>query len=682
MRMSSTVFCAVIFLAALTFSAAQNSCKGRCGAEYYRGYTCQCDYTCLRYEECCKDYESLCTTKNSCKGRCGETFQRGRLCSCDSECVKYKQCCHDYQSNCHAGEAVEQPSTFDDAENNKIVPSDGLSNNGVEDPETGPTPESTSGSGSTVDQLHQVSTEPSLEFSTESVAVTSQAEMTPSKDEPTQADGSSSTLYTASTEGPAESTDASDLVTSTVPGATVPQDTTGSVALASTTVLESSGQTPEDDIFPELQMINSTGSSSHNPDVTSQPVNTVYYSPEASVSTELNLPVLETTQANTTPASATSDLIPSSEPTTSNPEPDDVQNAQHLTTKLPFDRPTDVTTAGSLSVHNVMTTNGPSSTAAVQDDVTPPITSADPAEDTSEMATPQPSEATSKPQDQPDPYKPSPAKPSLAKPTLKPETKPLVPEATLNTDDSRDYQADDSNDTNLCSGRPVSAVTTLKNGTVVVFRGHYFWFLDSNRVPGPARGITQVWGVPSPVDTVFTRCNCQGKTYIFKGPQYWRFENDVLDSGYPKVIQTGFDGLRGHIIAALSIPQYQRRRESVFFFKRGGFVQKYSYQFGSSATCGTTGKYIISTVPKRMARQAVSLLDSAIDIQKSWRGFPSIITAAVSVPNNREPEGYKYYIFSRSKSYNVRMDGEQPVIGPSNAKSPQSNNFFKCPKKV
>lgn len=46
--------------------------------------------------------------------------------------------------------------------------------------------------------------------------------------------------------------------------------------------------------------------------------------------------------------------------------------------------------------------------------------------------------------------------------------------------------------------------------------GHYFWFLDRNMVPGPARGITQVWGVPSPIDTVFTRCNCQGKTYIFK----------------------------------------------------------------------------------------------------------------------------------------------------------------------
>ena len=51
---------------------------------------------------------------------------------------------------------------------------------------------------------------------------------------------------------------------------------------------------------------------------------------------------------------------------------------------------------------------------------------------------------------------------------------------------------------------------------MLLFSGHFFWTLDSYMVPGPAQGITQVWGVPSPIDTVFTRCNCQGKTYIFK----------------------------------------------------------------------------------------------------------------------------------------------------------------------
>lgn len=59
------------------------------------------------------------------------------------------------------------------------------------------------------------------------------------------------------------------------------------------------------------------------------------------------------------------------------------------------------------------------------------------------------------------------------------------------------------------------------------FTGHYFWFLGRNREPGPARGITQVWGVPSPVDTVFTRCNCHGKTYIFK-VHLLRYELNLL----------------------------------------------------------------------------------------------------------------------------------------------------------
>ncbi len=31
----------------------------------------------------------------------------------------------------------------------------------------------------------------------------------------------------------------------------------------------------------------------------------------------------------------------------------------------------------------------------------------------------------------------------------------------------------DDYDTNLCSGRPVNGLTTLKNGTVVAFRGQY-----------------------------------------------------------------------------------------------------------------------------------------------------------------------------------------------------------------
>ncbi|XP_023250268.1 proteoglycan 4 isoform X1 [Seriola lalandi dorsalis] len=731
MRMSSPVLCAVILLAcALSFSAAQTSCKGRCGAEYYRGYMCQCDYTCLSYGECCKDYESQCTTKNSCKGRCGESFKRGRLCSCDPDCIKYKQCCQDYTSHCDAevitteemsGAAsatapvktsscdnvkdnkpkesplnveetfsegnneddhlspLDNPTSYPpddpiDDTNSQIVPNDDLSNNGLEDPGASPIPE-----GSLTVDLVQGSSEPTLEpdtleLSTDTVTVFSQTDATPSDNEPTQADDSPSTLYMTSGVAPTENTDASDPVDSTDEGTTLPQPTTaadndssptaptsapqtGLSPAASTPEPEKEGQATEqhkDDIFPEAQNTDPTDASSDNPEVTTLPFNT-----GESTGLTQDYTVLEMSQDTTTTASSMLDLTPIPDATASNSGTDDtVSNSEDPT-------------AGPLSV-----------LADATDDATPQAMTADPMEVTSDPSKHQPSEPTSKPQDKPDQYKPPPTKPTLVKPISKPETKPLDIAPTLNTDNPRDYQADDSNDTNLCSGRPVSAVTTLRNGTIVVFRGHYFWVLDRNRMPGPAQGITQVWGVPSPIDTVFTRCNCQGKTYIFRGTQYWRFENDVLDPGYPKAIEMGFNGLRGHITAALSVPQYQTRRESVYFFKRGGLVQKYSYQFGTGPTCGRKPQHTIYTVRHRMVRQAVSLLGPTINIRTSWRGFPSTVTAAVSVPN-REPEGYKYYVFSRSKSYNVRMDTERPVIAAPKANtSPQTNDLFKCPKKV
>uniref|UniRef100_A0A8D3D059 Proteoglycan 4b n=1 Tax=Scophthalmus maximus TaxID=52904 RepID=A0A8D3D059_SCOMX len=712
MKMSSAALRAVTLLTcALTFGAAQTSCKGRCGAEYYRGYMCQCDYTCLPYGECCKDYESQCTTKNSCKGRCGETFKRGRPCSCDSSCIKYKQCCPDYKTHCDAEEptlteAKEQPSPVseeniaddhmiplvsptsslpDDSSDDmfsNILPTDEFTDNAPE--EASPAPESTSGYGP-ADHLDPGSTEPTLEpdaleFITETVTVFPQTEATPSQDEPTQADA-----------------DSTDPISSTNPGATAPQPTTAVDHVssratptsdphtevsptASSPELETEGQgtvQPEDDIFPEAQKTEPTEASSHKPEVTTLSLSTL-----ASMSTGPTevMSEGEMSQLTTFPASLTQDSTAAPDATTSNPEtPSTENNSDDATTGPP--PPVQTEQDASTSVSPAGPTHVPSSTAAAPadatDDVTQQVTAAGPVKVTPELTgRPQPPEPTpSQPQDKPEASTPSPAKPTLVDSTPKPEAKPL------DVDSPGDYQADDSNDTNLCSGRPVGAVTTLGNGTTVVFRGHYFWFLGRNREPGPARGITQVWGVPSPVDTVFTRCNCHGKTYIFKGAQYWRYENDALDPGYPKVVATGFDGLRGQITAALSVPQHKRRRESVYFFKRGGLVQKYSYQFGTSPTCGRRAQYAVHTVRNRIARQAVSLLGPTINIRTSWRGFPTTITAAVSVPNTREPEGYKYYVFSRTKSYNVRMDGEHPVVAaPAANVSPQSNNFVKCPK--
>ncbi|MED6268653.1 hypothetical protein CHARACLAT_024524, partial [Characodon lateralis] len=579
--------------------------------------------------------------QNSCKGRCGETHKRGRLCSCDSDCLRFKQCCPDYKAHCDEDESTltEDPSVGEgnNADNNLFTPDsptpyplNDLSDDvfaeifpGDDFPTNGVGDPEASPGPETSSGVEPTPAEPLDKIPAEPTVVTDDPEFSTERalslTEATPADAVFSTTTTAST-------DTHDPTRDPDQGAIIPELTTA----------------PD----PNVREPSSSAASQNEPTASSGPTES---GKEIVPSDKLEEP--ENPQLTTTPASSTLASVIPPEETTSSPNiesspgstsfPDVLQDIKDPTPTL--------TPAGD---------GFPSSTAAdpdkTTDGVKPDVT-------TTDLHTSEPD-------------------PSKLLPTSKLDTKPLDPQTQI-TDNLKDYQGDDSDDTNLCSGRPISGLTTLRNGTMVVFRGHYFWFLDRNLVPGPPKGITEVWGVPSPIDTVFTRCNCQGKTYIFKGGKYWRFDNDALDSGYPKVIKTGFDGLQGHITAALSVPQYLNRKESVYFFKRGGTVQKYSYQFGTSPTCGRT-TVPLYTVHARMVRQAVSVLEPTINIRRSWRGFPSTVTAAVSVPTNRVPEGYKYVVFSRSTAYNVRMHNELPVVAPPRANvSPKTDNFFRCLKK-
>ncbi|XP_077448638.1 vitronectin b [Stigmatopora argus] len=120
-----------------------------------------------------------------------------------------------------------------------------------------------------------------------------------------------------------------------------------------------------------------------------------------------------------------------------------------------------------------------------------------------------------------------------------------------------------------CSGRPFDAFLQLKNGSVYAFRGEYFFELDDTSVlPGYPKRIQDVWGIPGPVDAAFTRINCQGKSYIFKGRKYWRFDGDVLDEGFPRDITEGFDGVPNDLDAAFAVPAANHlQKEKAYFFK-------------------------------------------------------------------------------------------------------------------
>ncbi|XP_028730571.2 proteoglycan 4 isoform X2 [Peromyscus leucopus] len=266
-----------------------------------------------------------------------------------------------------------------------------------------------------------------------------------------------------------------------------------------------------------------------------------------------------------------------------------------------------------------------------------------------------------------------------------------------------------SDETNLCNGKPVDGLTTLRNGTLVAFRGHYFWLLNPFRPPSPPRRITEVWGIPSPIDTVFTRCNCEGKTFFFKDSQYWRFTNDVQDAGYPKPIVKGFGGLTGKVVAALSIAKYKDRPESVYFFKRGGNIQQYTYKHEPVRKCTAkrpTINYSVYggaaqvrkrrferavgplqthtfrihySVPMRVAYQDKGFLHNEVKVSTLWRGFPNVVTSAITLPNARKPDGYDYYAFSKDQYYNIDVPTRTARAITTRSGQTLSKVWYNCP---
>lgn len=135
-----------------------------------------------------------------------------------------------------------------------------------------------------------------------------------------------------------------------------------------------------------------------------------------------------------------------------------------------------------------------------------------------------------------------------------------------------------STEEELCSGKPFDAFTDLKNGSLFAFRGQYCYELDETAVrPGYPKLIRDVWGIEGPIDAAFTRINCQGKTYLFKGNQYWRFEDGVLEPDYPRNISEGFSGIPDNVDAALALPAHSYSgRERAYFFKG---KQYWEYEF-------------------------------------------------------------------------------------------------------
>ncbi|TSN03386.1 Proteoglycan 4 [Bagarius yarrelli] len=229
----------------------------------------------------------------------------------------------------------------------------------------------------------------------------------------------------------------------------------------------------------------------------------------------------------------------------------------------------------------------------------------------------------------------------------------------------------------LCSDLPINGLASAFNGSIIVFKGDFFWLLDpKTRAAGPAQSITEELGIPSPIDTAFTRCNCEGKTYIIKGDNYWSFQNGVKEPGYPRSVSKDFAGISGNIDAALSVPATRNKPETLYFFRKGGgTVQKLTYPAGPTCT-GKKGKNPVPAKNPQPVRRS-----GEINISLKWKGFPTPVTSALSMPNPKKSDGFDYFIFSGPKVFNIKISGDIPVLA-SPSKPPAENevkNWLNCP---
>ncbi|KAJ8030254.1 Proteoglycan 4 [Holothuria leucospilota] len=75
-----------------------SSCEGNCGLDYNSAFTCQCDYFCRDYFNCCVDYVQSCS--GTCEGRCGK-YTPDFSCQCNMwQCEYFGDCCSDYDQFC------------------------------------------------------------------------------------------------------------------------------------------------------------------------------------------------------------------------------------------------------------------------------------------------------------------------------------------------------------------------------------------------------------------------------------------------------------------------------------------------------------------------------------------------------------------------------------------------------
>ncbi|XP_034071251.1 proteoglycan 4-like [Gymnodraco acuticeps] len=185
------------------------------------------------------------------------------------------------------------------------------------------------------------------------------------------------------------------------------------------------------------------------------------------------------------------------------------------------------------------------------------------------------------------------------------------------------------------------------------------WTPVSRSVGGPQR-ITHTLGVSSPIDTVFHTLQLP-RTHLHHqgGISFWRLDgNMVMEPGYPRPLTSEFPGLTGSIRAALAVPATRSSPESVYFFKSGDIMQRFSFPAGSAPSCSNTP----STAPKTRFTLQAGLLGAEVNIRVSLKGFPSPVTSALSQPRPQRGGLFEHYVFSGPLFFSVHISGDLLVL--------------------
>ncbi|XP_055007933.1 uncharacterized protein LOC110170385 [Boleophthalmus pectinirostris] len=439
----------------------ERTCVGRCGEAFSRGQQCTCDLQCASHNECCQDFQAVCTIAQSCSGRCGEPFVRGRLCNCDPQCVQFNTCCPDYHLQCDA--RVSQQKGY--------VPP----------------------------------------------RVTSRGSHRPINGR-----------------------------------------------------RRSNSESEEKLLLAAARHSCKTGAKC------------VVVSPSRPVSTGVQTTLVQA----------------------------------HVPVQPIYPPPP--RSAGKMDFHLVLSHAGVSVPRQNPAMIVPPVIRP----------------------------RPNPLHDLAAALGL-----PLLPERGLVDD--------------LCSDTPISGLTALSNGTIVIFKGELFWTVDpeTHYISHP-NSISKILGIPSHIDTVFTRSNCQGNVYVFKGNLYWRLDrNLILEPGFPKPLSHEFPGLTPGLTAALSAPATVSRAETVFFFRRGEIIQRFTFPSSNIPACSITPRGFMNT---QVARQTEVLLSQEIQIKVTMKGFPVPITSALTAPIPMKANTYEHYVFSGPLFFSVSVTEDLPaLVGPN-----------------